>query len=185
MASDEVDLLLLDIEMPDIKGTELLKSLENPPLVIFTTAYSEYALEGYDLDVVDYLLKPIRFSRFEKAIAKAKLMLSARSGDNGQKTYLTINVDYQSVKVDTDNILYIEGLKDYVKVYTTDKMLMTRLNLKGIMELLPNDQFSRVHRSYIANLSKVGSYQQSQIRIGETSIPLGKSYRDAVIAKLR
>ncbi len=181
--TQKIDLLLSDIEMPDITGLELLKSLEKKPMIIFTTAYEDYALQGYELDVVDYLVKPIRFERFLKGINKAhKLYKLNNAASTATKTsYLFLKADYKTVKIALDDILYIEGLKDYVKVYTQENMVVTRLNLKGIEEKLPLEDFLRVHRSYIVAVSKITAFQKSNISIGEIDIPFGNTYREQVM----
>jgi len=184
--TQEIDLLLLDIEMPDITGIELLKALEKKPLVIFTTAYENYALQGYQLDVLDYLVKPIRFDRFLKAVNKAHKLHRANKGDFLQKEegHLLIKVEYKNVKVNFSAILFIEGLKDYVKVYTQKERYLTRLNLKSIQSKLPADQFIRVHRSYIVAVQKITSFQKGQIYINKISIPVGVTYQEQVIKKI-
>jgi len=181
-----VDLLLLDIEMPDITGIELLKALEKKPLVIFTTAYENYALQGYQLDVLDYLVKPIRFDRFLKAINKAHKIYVANKGEFIQKEqgYLLIKVEYKNVKINFSDILFIEGLKDYVKVHTKKEMYLTRLNLKSIQSKLPADQFMRVHRSYVVSLQKITSFQKGQIFLNNTVIPIGITYQEELLKKL-
>lgn len=181
-----VDLLLLDIEMPDITGIELLNALERKPMVIFTTAYEQYAIKGYELDVIDYLLKPIRFDRFLKGINKAhKLHQSQQPLQASTKEdFLFVKVDYQTVRIAFNDIRYIEGLKDYVKIFTQTEMILTRLNLKGIQEKLPKDQFMRVHRSFIISLSKITSFQKSQISLDDQIIPIGETYRTKLLEKL-
>ncbi len=184
--TQEIDLLLLDIEMPDITGIELLKSLEKKPLVIFTTAYDNYALQGYQLDVLDYLVKPIRFDRFLKAINKAhKLYLADnRTVIQQEEGHLLIKVEYKNVKIGFSDILYIEGLKDYVKVYTKKEMYLTRLNLKNIYSKLPPDQFMRVHRSFIVPISVITSFQKGHIYINKIVIPVGITYQKEVLKKI-
>lgn len=177
LRSQSIDLLFIDIQMPDITGIELLKSLDVRPKVIFTTAYDEYAMEGYELNVVDYLLKPIRFERFMKAANKARTLHHLTQPVAPKPIYLFVKSDYQTVKIDLADILYIEGLKDYVKIYTTQEMVMTRLNLKGIAAKLPEDQFLRVHRSFIAAIAKITAFQKSQISIKDKVIPIGETYR--------
>ena len=160
--SKEIDLLFLDIEMPDITGIEILKALEKRPLVIFTTAYENYALQGYELDVLDYLVKPIPFDRFLKSVNKAyKLYLADKSPHIIKEDgYLLIKVEYKNIKIPFSEITFIEGLKDYVKVYTSQKMYLTRLNLKSIQAKLHSTQFMRVHRSFIVNVQKITSFQK-------------------------
>ncbi len=170
-----IDLILIDIEMPDISGIDFVKSLKNKPLIIFTTAYEKYALKGYDLDITDYLLKPIRFERFLKAVNKAHDLLSPRL-DEKSWDFLTVKSEYKTIKISFKDILYIEGLKDYVKIHTKDKVVLTRLNVKGIESKLPKQHFVRVHRSFIVSLPKIESYQKRQITIGKKIIPIGETY---------
>lgn len=174
-----IDLLLLDIEMPDITGLELLASLKNPPMVIFTTAYEKYALAGYDLDIIDYLLKPIRFERFLKAVNKAqnKIPTSTHTQVLQKDNFLSVKVEYKTIRIAFKDILYVEGLKDYVKIFTTQEMILTRLNLKGIEAKLPNTEFIRIHRSFIVSLSKITAFQKSQVSIDNQIIPIGDAYR--------
>lgn len=182
---EKIDLLFLDIQMPDITGIEFLQILENPPMVIFTTAYEEYALQGYELDIIDYLVKPIPFARFLKGVNKALKWQENNTAINPPKeVFLYVKADYQTVKIAFADILYIEGLKDYVKIYTSGKMVMTRLNLKGIAAKLPNDQFIRVHRSFIAAFSKITTFQKSFIHLGEKKIPVGNAYQEELFKRL-
>jgi len=182
----EIDLLLLDIEMPDITGIELLKSLEKKPLVIFTTAYDKYALQGYQLDVLDYLVKPIRFDRFLKAVNKAHKLHLANKGEfiPKEEGYILIKVEYKNVKLNFSEILFIEGLKDYVKVHTKKERYLTRLNLKNIQSKLPADQFIRVHRSYVVPVQKITSFQKGQVYINKIAIPVGITYQVEVMKKI-
>lgn len=180
----KIDLLFLDIQMPDLTGIEFMQLLEKRPMVIFTTAYDEYALQGYELDIVDYLVKPIPFNRFLKAVNKAVKLLPRILSEQPKEQYLYVKADYQTIKISFDNILYIEGLKDYVKIYTIDKMVLTRLNLKGIAKKLPVDQFIRVHRSFIAAFSKITAFQKSHIMIDEKQLPVGNVYQEALFKRL-
>ncbi len=175
LSSNKVDLILLDIEMPDISGIEFVKSLNHKPLIIFTTAYEEYALKGYELDITDYLLKPIRFERFLKAVNKANALCTSSSAQP-ELDHVYVKSEYQTIKILFKDILYIEGLKDYVKIHTTEKTIITRLNVKGIHSKLPSNKFVRVHRSFIVSLSKINAFQKQQIRIGNTEIPIGDAY---------
>lgn len=181
-----VDLLFLDIEMPDITGVELLKSLKNKPTIIFTTAYEQYALQGYELDVLDYLVKPIRFERFLKAVNKAHQLhqLTQRSSNPKKEGHLIIKVEYKTVKVNFSDIIYVEGLKDYAKIYTQNQMHLTRLNLKAMESKLPENLFLRVHRSYIVALQKITSFQKGQIFLNKTAIPIGITYQEVLLKKL-
>lgn len=179
----EVDLLFLDIQMPNLTGIQLMHSLEKKPMVIFTTAYSEYAVESYDLNAVDYLLKPFTFERFLKAVNKAYALFNKEDAvpsieGEGEK-FIFVNTDYKKLKINLDDILYIEGLSDYIKIYIDDKPILTLQSLKGMEEKLPSDRFIRVHRSYIVSLSKIESIQRNRIVIGKKRIPVGDNYKDA------
>ncbi len=191
MTHQKIDLIFLDIQMPDITGIQFLKSLSDKPLVIFTTAYEKYAVEGFELDVIDYLLKPFSFDRFLKAVNKAKdyLGLKERAGNNPLSeepfvapAFLFVKADYKLVKVTMKDILYIEGLKDYIKIYSGEKPVITLLSMKSMEEKLPAADFIRVHRSYIVNLRKINFIQRSVIMIGAAEIPIGENYRDAFFA---
>ncbi len=181
--SNKVDILLLDIEMPDLSGTELIKLIKRPPVIILTTAYEKYALEGYELDIVDYLVKPIRFERFVRAINKANKLLM--TDNRNVNNHLVIKVEYQTRSILLDNILYIEGLKDYVKIYTCNGVILTRLNIKGILNKINDNRFVRTHRSYIINTDKIVSYTKRSITIDSFNIPIGESYRSLLSALFR
>lgn len=180
----KIDLLFLDIQMPDISGIEFLQSLDERPMLIFTTAFEEYALQGYDLDIVDYLLKPIPFQRFLKAANKALKLHDAATDRETADEFLFIKSEYKNKRILMDDIRYIEGLKDYVKIHTNGGMEMTRMNLKGITRLLPANKFQRIHRSYIVNLSHIISYQKGHVQVQQQQLPIGESYRTALIAAL-
>lgn len=174
-----IDLLFLDIQMPILRGTDFLRGLENPPLVIFTTAYEQYALEGFELNVVDYLLKPIPFDRFKTAAERALERFAMLQQDvPQQRQHVFVFSEYNKIKLFTDEILYIEGLKDYVKIYTTnrDRPILTRLNLKKMEAKLPKTDFCRVHQSFIISLSKISSFQKSKLQIGKVEIPIGERF---------
>lgn len=176
-----IDLIFLDIEMPHINGLSFVKNLENPPKVIVTTAYREYALEGYELNVVDYLLKPISQDRFLKAVNRvlAKPRNKPESG-----SYIYLKVDLKMVQVFLDEILYIQGLSNYVRVCCDQRTLITYQKLSHLEEVLPNDVFFRTHRSYIVNLSKVKSYTSQDLDVGEVEIPIGGSHKDKLLEAL-
>ena len=186
----QVDLLFLDIQMPVLSGNNLLKTLQNPPLVVFTTAYTEYAIEAYDLNVVDYLLKPFPFERFLQAVQKAKQLLNARQvGNSGQSTtapdFLSLKVDGKLVKVFVEDILYIEGLKEYVRfVCSGNRKYVTLESLRNLEELLPSQQFSRVHKSYIVAKTKVSALDGNMLEIGTVKIPISRGKRDEVVADI-
>lgn len=186
LSTQDIDLLLLDIEMPDITGVELLKSLKKKPKVIFTTAYEEYALQGYELNIIDYLVKPIRFERFLQAINKAYHLHQLQQNEiaNQEEGHIMISVEYKNIKVNYKDIYYIEGFKDYVKIYTTKDVFLTRLNLKGIAAKLPPNKFIRVHRSYIVSNDKITSFQKGKVFLNKIAIPVGITYQTKLLNKL-
>lgn len=178
-----VDLLFLDIQMPGITGIQFLKSLQgqsSSPMVILITAYEEYAIEGFDLDVVDYMLKPVAFERFLKAANRAYELFRLRQQTPVEvsATHFFVNANYALVKIRYDEIMYIEGLKDYVKIYVTSARhpVITRMTLKGIEQKLPSQDFMRIHKSYIVSLDKIQSVRNLKIHIGEAIIPVGEQY---------
>jgi DNA-binding LytR/AlgR family response regulator len=177
-----VDVLFLDIKMPEISGLELIRSLQHPPAIILTTAFPDYALEGYDLNIVDYLLKPISVERFLRAVNKLKAvpMLADPAAD-----FLFARADGGLVKVSHADILYIEGLENYVRIHTRDKAIVCLSTMKSIEESLPSRSFLRIHRSYIVNLSKVELIRQHLFQIGSKSLAVGKSYRKTVAETLK
>ena len=176
-----VDLLFLDIQMPDISGIEFLKSLSQNVMVIFTTAFSEYAVEGFNLNAVDYLLKPFEYSRFEKAIAKAQELYNfSRNNNLEENNYVYVRADYSLIKIDCNEIEYIEGLDDYIKIFLTRKKpLLTLMSLKGIMEKLPEKKFVRVHRSFIVPYQKINFIRNKKIHLHSVEIPIGASYEES------
>lgn len=185
LQEEKIDLLFLDINMPKLSGISFLKSLKNPPLVIFTTAYSEYALEGFELNAIDYLKKPFSFDRFCKAYFRAEelLQLKKQSLNNIQNSaaqsadFLFIKSDKKTIKVKFSEILYIEGLGDYIKVHLQDKRLVTNLSMKKIFALLPENKFFRTHKSFIVSLDKVEAIEGNMTIINQTKLPIGNSYR--------
>lgn len=186
LQNTQIDLIFLDIRMPELLGTEFVKSLHNPPKIIFTTAFKEYALEGYELDVIDYLLKPISFERFLKAVNKAFPKKDEIPQVNGseRKTgtdFIYLRVDKKLVKIILSDILYIESARDYVKVFTKDKCFITRQTISSIEAMLSGNEFVRVHRSYIIAVSKIKSLTSELIEIGETEIPIGKLYKNSFL----
>ncbi len=184
-----VDLMFLDIRMPQLNGNDFLKTLKNPPKVIFTTAYSEYAMDGYELDVVDYLLKPIQFDRFLKGVNKAcQLSLRTETGfqadDKKSESFVYFRADRKMVKVMLRDILYIESMKDYVKIITEGGTLITKQSISSVEEMLPEKEFVRVHRSYIVSLSRIKTFTSEILEIEKTEIPIGKLYRNGVMKVL-
>ena len=186
----KVDLIFLDMRMPQLSGTELLKALKNPPPVIFTTAYAEYALEGYEYDAVDYLLKPIQFDRFVKSVNKV-FSLTGRSNDRKQiaretpkENFVYFRADRKMVKVMLEDIVFIESMKDYVKIVTDQNVIVTKQSMNSVELMLPAKQFVRVHRSYIVSLLKIKSFTHELIEAGNVEIPIGKLYKNEVMKLL-
>jgi DNA-binding LytR/AlgR family response regulator len=185
-----VDLLFLDIEMPGINGLSFLKTLSNKPMVIFITAYRNYAVEGFDLDVLDYLVKPVAFDRFLKAAGKALEYKGFKqkedSPNNNYPDYLFIHTEYQLTKVVIHEIAYIEGLRNYIRIHltTSTKPLLSKLSLKAIEEKLPPGKYARVHKSFIVLLDKISSIRNDIIRIGNRDIPLSRSCREDFFRKI-
>jgi DNA-binding LytR/AlgR family response regulator len=183
LQNEQVDLMFLDINMPKLTGIEFLKTLKNPPLVIFTTAYSEYALDGFELNIVDYLKKPFSFERFCKAFFRAEELLLLKQSvlkpevTEKQNDFLFVKSDKKTIKVNISEICYIEGLGDYIKLYMTDKKLVTNLSMKKIENLLPVNQFYRIHKSFIISLDKIESIEGNMVKINNTKLPVGNSYR--------
>lgn len=171
-----VDLLFLDIHLPKIKGFSFLRTLANPPAVIITTAYHEYAIEGYELNVVDYLLKPFEFERFFAAVNKVKERKQAEPPAQ-PKDYLVINLQQKKLKIFFSEILYIESQKEYVRIVTTGQVYLTKMSTHQIEALLPPSAFKRIHRSFIIAISKVRSFNAGMVEISGTSIPVGRAYR--------
>lgn len=184
LKKNQVDLVFLDIQMPDINGIQLAKSLDRKnPMVIFTTAYSKYAVEGFNVEAVDYLLKPFEFSRFMIAVNKAReqkaLKDTAPVVEDDQAIF--VKSDYQNVRIATRDIQYIEGFDDYIRIHVdTGKSIYTLMSLKGMLEKLPSTDFLRVHRSYIVPVKRIKRIHNQQVQLGDKEIPIGKSYVDAV-----
>lgn len=184
-----IDLLFLDINMPRLSGLDFLKSLPKPPLVVFTTAYREFAVESYELNVVDYLIKPISFQRFLKASNKAKDYLTLQQGGNAtptteQEDYFFIKEDGKIIKIHFQDILYIEGLKDYVFIHTATARHIVLISLKSVESQLPSDSFIRTHRSFIVALDKVAGMDGNQLVINDKLIPVSRAMRDEVYQRV-
>lgn len=189
---EKVDLLFLDIQMPQITGIEFIKSLSNPPMVVFTTAYSNYALEGFELNALDYLLKPISFDRFMKAVNKAMEQYDLITQDQGYVSFSDDNSDHFFVKADKKlvkvrfkDILYIEGLKDYVIIRMQEGRVITLQTMKSLEEKLPSSLFRRIHRSYIVSIERINALVGNMVEVtekGQTkTLPVGKNYRDELL----
>jgi DNA-binding LytR/AlgR family response regulator len=184
MAQEQVDLIFVDIQMPDLTGIEFARSLAKGAKVVFTTAYEKYALEGFRLDVVDYLLKPFSYEEFFKAVQKVQRQLKSDAGSLNQveanAEFLFLKSDYKIRRINFSEILYIEGLKDYVKVYVVNetKPVLSLTSLKTLEGKLPESKFMRVHRSFIVNLEKINTIERSRIVFGKTYIPVSDQFKD-------
>jgi DNA-binding LytR/AlgR family response regulator len=188
----QVDLIFMDIQMPQITGIEFLKTLKHPPKVIITTAYREYALEGFELDVVDYLLKPITFERFLKSINKYYQMIQDEvqlvSGNNTEKmndeAFIYIKENKKVVKIYLSEIKYIEGLSEYVQIYTEKRKIITKTSMTQMEEKLPSESFLRIHKSYIVSIAKIEAFTANTIEIQGKELPIGRSYKNGVLSSL-
>jgi DNA-binding LytR/AlgR family response regulator len=175
---NQVNLLFLDIQMPDINGIQFYKNLAKKPAVIFTTAFKDYAAEGFNIDAVDYLLKPYSNERFLKAIQKAKEYIEFLSAQDLQFNSIFVKCNNEMIKINLKDIEYIEALDDYIKIYIKPYPVLTLMTLKGVMEKLPAQLFARVHRSYIVPLNRIEKFSRNKIQIAGKEIPIGSSYAD-------
>lgn len=190
--TNAVDLIFLDINMPELNGIDFLKTLNNPPQIIITTAYSEYAMDGYEYSVCDYLLKPISYERFLKSINKAVQLLQKTDSNQPEKvvqeerTHFFVKEDGMDKKIDFDEILYIQAFGNYLKIFTkTTKTIITRLTLTEIEAQLPTALFLRIHKSYIVALKSIDKIQDNQVYISSTALPLGTTYKQEVLKRIR
>jgi len=183
LRNNNVDLIFLDIHMPRISGLDFISSIVNPPQFILVTAYSEYALQGFNVNATDYLMKPVPFDRFLKAVNKAFELFQLRLKgfqDPPSQQYMLVKSGYQTIKVTLDTIQYIEGLKDYVKIYAeAKKPILSLLTMKGLVETLPVEKFIRVHKSFIVSTERIKAISRNRVMIGEQWIPIGENYREA------
>jgi DNA-binding LytR/AlgR family response regulator len=185
LSGGQVQLVFLDIQMPRITGLEFLKTLYHPPPVVFTTAYPQYALDGFELNAIDYLVKPISFERFLRAAHKVKEYYEVRMKNAaGKEDFFFIKADSKLVKLFYDDILFAEALQNYIAIYTKGKKFITYLTFKAIEEYLPADQFIKIHKSFIISASKIDSIDGNDIRIGDHYIPISRGSRDAVMERL-
>ena len=182
----KVDLLFLDIQMPHLLGTNFLRTLKNPPKVIFTTAYRKYAVEGFELDAVDFLLKPISFERFLKGVnkilqmnllANSEMTVSTENHTDSVPPFLYFRANRKMVKVQFCDILYIEGLSDYIKIITVNKTIVTKHVLASLEEMLPSNEFIRIHKSFIIAINKIESFNADSVEIGKKEIPVGRLFK--------
>ena len=183
LKKEKVDLLFLDIQMPKLTGIGFIKTLAQPPKIIFTTAYKEYAVDAFDLDAVDYLLKPISLERFLKAVNKItnSNMVNEPTSDSSKQGFLYFRSERKMVKVFLDDMVYIESLKDYIKIHRlTDKPIMVKQSISTIEAMLPPDLFIRIHRSFIISKNKVTAFTPHDVEIGDIEIPIGRQYNSNV-----
>lgn len=195
LQENKVDMVFLDVELPYVNGIEFVKCLQSRPQVIFTTAFEKYALAGYDLEITDYLMKPIMFERFLKATNKAYNLDKLNKKETqrtefptpekeNQPDFILVKTGYSTLKVNLNDILYIEGLKDYIKIHLAGKTILTLNSLKKFQEILPESRFVRVHRSFIVPLEKIDSIQRNRIVIGKNFIPVGENYKNSFKDKI-
>lgn len=194
LKNESIDLILTDIQMPDLSGLELIKSMAERPLVIFTTAYTEYAIDSYELEAVDYLLKPISFPRFLQAINKVADRIKARRKDQtpaeqtavkSDRDFFMVKADYKLYKIDYASLVYIEGQSEYVTFHMKDKRRITAYySLKKLEEELPSNEFMRIHKSYIVSLSNIESVEGNMVTINGQKLSIGKNYKDALLSAL-
>ena len=180
LKENKVDLIFLDIQMPDCNGVELYKSLLNKPAVIFTTAYKDFAVDGFNVDAVDYLLKPFDYARFLKGVYKAKEYLEFLSSKDLELSSIFIKVNYELMKINLKEIDLIEALDDYIKIHIKPQPVLTLMTLKGIQEKLPAKEFIRVHRSYIIPVNKIEKFNRQKITVAGKEVPVGSSYGNVI-----
>lgn len=188
LKGQDVDLLFLDIEMPELNGLDLLESITIQPQIIITTAYRDYAVRGFDLNVLDYLVKPIPFKRFVKAIDRFLALQVESSYPNRQKDrqtgHIFVRANRKQIKIPLDEILYVEGLKDYVKIVLLDQNILSKASIGNFLQQLPSAQFIRVHKSYVVAKQRITAYTSHDVEIGEKEIPIGRMYKDAFLAAI-
>ena len=191
LQQNHIDLIFLDINMPKISGIDFLRNLVHPPMVILTTAYSEYALEGYELNIIDYLKKPFSFERFFKAYLKAKDYSQIRKNyqtdveTNNQKQFIFLKSDKKNIKINISEICFIEGLGDYIKVYTSAQKFISNLSMKKIIDCLPHEKFLRIHKSYIVAIDKIESLEGNLVKINNSKLPVGNNYKNDLLNLIR
>ena len=187
MQEQPIDLLFLDIQMPGLTGIEFLRTLKQKPLVIFTTAYPDYAIEGYSLDVIDYLLKPFGFERFVQAVNKATELLQLKSSTNGpaeSKDFILVKSEHKIHRIKFDDIRFIQSMREYVAYYLPTGRILSLNSLKSLEAELPSDRFIRIHKSYMVAIKKVDTLEGNMVHIGKEKLPIGASYREEVLGRI-
>ncbi len=184
LGREKIDILLLDIQMPDISGMEMLKLINNKPAVILTTAYSEYAVDAFSLGVVDYLLKPFDYARFVQAVNKAINYAPTDTLSESNNDYLMVKADYKLYKVNYEDLLFIEGQHEYVTFHTKSKRITALYSLKNLEDTLPKDKFVRTHKSFIVSIKNIEDIDKTNVSVAGNKIPVGASFRDALIERL-
>ncbi len=185
LSSSKIDLMFLDIQMPGVKGTDFLKNLVNPPKVILTTAYRDYALEGYELNVIDYLLKPIPYERFIRAVDKFLNTESRKSLDSLKERFIYLNINKKIHKILIDEIVYVESVKDYLSIHTLSGDIIAKHTISAFELMLPENEFIRIHRSYIVSIGKIKGFNAQNIEVGKKELPIGPNYQALVFEKLK
>ena len=190
LKTHKVDLMFLDINMPEISGLSFVKSLEKKPLFIFTTAYPDYAVEGFELNAIDYLLKPIAYDRFEKGVEKAKEYYKIKQNADVAETdlesdYIFVKANQKLIKLAYSDIYYVEAFADYVKIFLADRKIVTLQTMKNMEKKLPEDMFTRVHRSFIVNRKLVQSFSTSMCEVNDVKIPIGKNYKEVFVGLMK
>ena len=189
LQAEKIDLIFLDIHLPKLKGFEFIESLKHHPNIIITSAYKDYAIQAFDANVIDYLLKPIRFQRFLKAVNKLnqrqEIIVSSCAGiASSERSYVFFNVDKKRIKLYLDEILYIESIRDYIRITAKNKSIHTKFQISQIEELLARNNFLRIHRSFIVAKDKITAYTATDVEIDNKQIPIGRSYKELVISTL-
>ncbi|NJM25535.1 MAG: response regulator transcription factor [Bacteroidia bacterium] len=188
LAETRVDLMFLDVQMPKISGIEFLKSIAHPPMVIMTTAYPNFALQGYELDVIDYLVKPFPFDRLLKAVNKARDLHQLRhraTGDTVQgETYFFVKCDYRYEKIQFSEVLYVEAMENYVVIYTSQQKYVTLLRMKNMEEILPSQEFIRIHKSYIASIKSISAIDGNELIVAGKRLPLSREKKAEILDRL-
>lgn len=190
LKSNKVDIMFIDIQMPEITGLEFVRGLAEPPLIVFCTAHPDFAVEGFELNAIDYLLKPVAYDRFCKTIERVKEYLSLKSSKAVEQSdiendYIFIKSNQKQIKLSLDQILYIEAFADYIKLYTAEKRYITLQTMKNMEQKMSKDKFIRVHRSFIAGIKNITSFNSTELEINGTKIPVGKSYKDDFLAMMK